>query len=75
MRRSLHLVVAVALLPALFGCNVDIGRIRRAGTSSATGATAKDCAACEKMCAVAGDVEKKAAAVDQCKADCKKSCR
>ena len=70
MRRVL--TVAVALV-ALTACGMNLGRVKGSGAGPA--AAKKDCAACEKMCAVAGDAEKNPDGVAQCKADCKKSCQ
>lgn len=65
-------LVATALLG--LGCsNMNLGRLR--GASAGAAASKKDCAACEKMCAVAGDAEKKPQAVEACKADCQKTCQ
>ena len=56
------------------GCaGMSLGSARGAAAHAKASAK-KDCAACEKMCAVAGDAEKNSAAVESCKADCKKSC-
>lgn len=75
MRRALSLALAATVLASLLGCGVSLGRLRTKGTKGAAAAsTKKDCAACEKMCAVAGDAEKNPEAVDACKADCRKSC-
>lgn len=75
MRRVFALVVVATLAATLSGC-AKLGQIRLASPSSSEArATKKDCAACEKMCAVAGDAEDNADAVAECKADCRKSCR
>lgn len=72
MRRALSLVLAATALAWLVGCGMNIGRLRTSGAKAS--ASKKDCAACEKMCAVAGDAEKNPDAVESCKADCHKSC-
>jgi hypothetical protein len=73
MRHALALALVATFALAL-GCgNVSLARLR--GASAGASASKKDCAACEKMCAVAGDAEKKPKAVEACQDDCKKSCR
>jgi hypothetical protein len=71
MRRALPSLLAATVLASLMGCGLQLGRVK---TSNAAAAGKKDCAACEKMCAVAGDAENNPAAVEACKADCRKSC-
>ena len=77
MRRALVAVLAslsLAATLALGGCTAaNIKQLQSAAAGAGTQAK-KDCAACEKMCAVAGDAEKKPEAVAACKADCKKTC-
>lgn len=64
-------LLALALLLAAVGCgNMKVGKLRTGADTAAK----KDCAACEKMCAVAGDAENNPDAVAKCKADCKKTC-
>ena len=63
----------VVALIALAGCGMNANKIR-SELNGAAAPTKKDCAACEKMCAVAGDAEKNPDAVAKCKTDCKKSC-
>ncbi|MCC7074130.1 MAG: hypothetical protein IT383_22665 [Deltaproteobacteria bacterium] len=63
-------LVALALLTLALGCGMKVGKLRTGADTAAK----KDCAACEKMCAVAGDAEGNPDAVAACKADCKKSC-
>ena len=50
------------------------GRLTGAHTRDANASSQKECAACAKMCEVAGDAEKNAAAVADCQADCQKKC-
>lgn len=66
MRRLL----AVTLLVGALGCGMKVGKLR----TGAYTAGKNDCAACEKMCAVAGDAEGNPDAVAACKVDCKKTC-
>jgi hypothetical protein len=77
MRRAISLFVATFALAgvvAVTGCTkAQLNQIR--GANAGGTAAKKDCAACEKMCAVAGDAEKNPAGVDACKADCKKNCQ
>ena len=69
--RTLTALVATALLASTLGC----GMLRTGSAKNTAGTSAKkDCAACEKMCAVAGDAEKNPAGIEACKADCKKTC-
>ena len=72
MRRALSLALVTTALVALGCSNMNLGRLRGASTAAAAGK--KDCAACEKMCAVAGDAEKRPEAVQACKDDCQKTC-
>lgn len=73
MRHALALAL-IATFVTVLGCgNVSLARSR--GASAGAAASKKDCAACEKMCAVAGDAENKPEAVEACKDDCKKNCR
>ncbi len=72
MRLSLRVTFAALALASITGC-AGMGSAKAAGATAAA-AKKKDCAACEKMCAVAGDAEKNPGAVTQCKADCKKTC-
>lgn len=72
MSRAFALVLIATAVLSL-GCTAtNLARLR--GLSTPAAANKKDCAACEKMCAVAGDAEKKPEAVRACKADCKKTC-
>lgn len=66
--------LAIAL--ALPGCGVQLGRIRLSGADAKTSqkVSQKDCAACEKMCAVAGNAEDDKASVASCVEDCRKRC-
>jgi hypothetical protein len=77
MRRALSLFVASLALVGVVsvtGCTkAQLQQIRGANAGGA--ASKKDCAACEKMCAVAGDAEKNPAGVEACKDDCKKTCQ
>lgn len=63
-------LLALTLLVGALGCGMKVGKLR----TGADTAGQKDCAACEKMCAVAGDAEGNPDAVAACKADCKKTC-
>lgn len=63
-------LLALTLLVGALGCGMKVGKLRTGADTTAK----KDCAACEKMCAVAGDAENNPDAVTQCKADCKKTC-
>jgi hypothetical protein len=60
--------LALLVCIGLSGC-----ALLRAGRShsSASAKSAKDIAACEKMCEVAGDAESNKGAVDRCKKDCR----
>ena len=73
MRRAFVLALVATAFVGLGCSNMNLGRLR--GASSAAAASKKDCAACEKMCAVAGDAEKKPEAVTACKDDCQKNCQ
>lgn len=68
-------MLALSLLVLALGCGVKVGKLRTGADSAAKGAATKDCAACEKMCAVAGDAENNPDAIAACKAECKKTCR
>lgn len=63
-------LIALTLLVGALGCGMKVGKLRTGADTQAK----KDCAACEKMCAVAGDAEGNPDAVAACKADCKKTC-
>lgn len=63
-------LLVLTLLVGALGCGMKVGKLR----TGADTAGKKDCAACEKMCAVAGDAENNPDAIAQCKADCKKTC-
>ena len=63
-------LLALTLLLGALGCGMKVGKLRTGADTAAK----KDCAACEKMCAVAGDAEGNPDAVAACKADCKKTC-
>jgi hypothetical protein len=68
--RPVTLVVTCLLLGST-GC---AGLRQLTSTSlrpKAAAKSAKDVAACEKMCEVAGDAEKNPGAVERCKADCR----
>jgi hypothetical protein len=54
---------------ALTGCTALSGQARSSGSQSA-----RDCAACNRMCEVAGDARENPAAVKRCQADCQKKC-
>jgi hypothetical protein len=69
--RFVAAVFTAALLASSMGCGL-LGKVGRSNTGAA--AAKKDCAACEKMCSVAGDAEKNAAGVEACKEDCRKTC-
>ena len=73
MRRIALVVVTFGLL-GLMGCTRAQMNSLRGAAGGGNTAAKKDCAACEKMCAVAADAEKNPDAVAACKADCKKSC-
>jgi hypothetical protein len=67
-RASLFALVLVQGLTS--GCAVLRSVV--GGTHKAASAkSAKDVAACEKMCEVAGNAEENKAAVDRCKKDCR----
>jgi hypothetical protein len=64
-------VVAALGLSFLMGCSTlrsVAGSPKH--TETATAKSAKDVAACEKMCSVAGDAEDNKSAVDNCKKKC-----
>lgn len=63
------LAAAVLVLVATTGC----ARLQGQSRTSNTKAT-KDCAACARMCEVAGESKGGAGGVDACKADCEKTC-
>ena len=74
MRPVLAALALVLSVTFVAGCP-SMGMASAKGAAATAKADAKkDCAACEKMCAVAGDAEKNPGAVESCKADCKKSC-
>lgn len=66
--RVLATVVLVCL--SLTGCQRLLGATRPSNAKAK-----KDCAACARMCEVAGDAEKSPAAVESCKEDCKRTCQ
>jgi hypothetical protein len=70
--RFVAALFAATFLASSMGCQM----LNKATGASKAGAAAakKDCKACEKMCAVAGDAENNPAGVEACKADCHKSC-
>jgi hypothetical protein len=70
MRHALIAAVLVALSFTSACAGLRAGKGAKAQNNSA-----KDCAACAKMCEVAGDAENNAAAVNDCKADCQKQCK
>ena len=72
MRRVVTLAFVLVTFVSLGCSNMNLARLRGASNTAAAGK--KDCAACEKMCSVAGDSEKKPEAVQACKDDCQNSC-
>ncbi len=66
-------MVVVASASAACGSGVTVGQVRSALKSSATESNQKDCAACEKMCKVAGEKEG-TGGIAACVADCKQHC-
>lgn len=65
------LVGAAALLAFTVGCAGLSRAAASAGKASAKSEkSAKDVAACEKMCSVAGDAEDNKAAVEKCQKKC-----
>ncbi len=74
--RRISLFLATFALVGVVGVT-GCTKSQLAGIRGANGggtAAKKDCAACEKMCSVAGDAEKNPAGVQACKDDCKKTC-
>ncbi|MBM4279980.1 MAG: hypothetical protein FJ137_04260 [Deltaproteobacteria bacterium] len=70
--RSPDRVLALALTVVLASSCAALKDIAAsAARPRASAKSAKDIAACEKMCEVAGNAESNAAAVDRCKADCR----
>ena len=68
-------VVAALGLSFVMGCSTlrsVAGSSSGARHNNATAKSAKEVAACEKMCSVAGDAEDNKAAVESCKAKCHK---
>jgi hypothetical protein len=74
-RRRSPLVLLAGSIILLVGLSSGCAALRNVASAAArpraTAKSAKDIAACEKMCEVAGDAENKADAVDRCKADCR----
>lgn len=69
--RALIIVAAVGLT-SVMGCST-LRAVAAAASKSpekATQKSAKEIAACEKMCSVAGDAEGNAAAIKNCKTKC-----
>lgn len=78
MRRAVSLVttlVATLALVGVMGCTKAQIRQLNNANNNANSAARKDCAACEKMCTVAGDAESNPDGVAACKADCQKTCQ
>ena len=75
--RALSLFVATFALVGmvgLTGCTkTQMAQIRGANTGGT--AAKKDCAACAKMCTVAGDAEKNPAGIEACKDNCNETCQ
>jgi hypothetical protein len=69
--RRFAAVSLAAVFALSLGCTSMKGLTGRRTTEKATAKSQKDIAACEKMCAVAGDAEGNAAAVTACKKDCR----
>lgn len=65
------LVVVALVVSASTGCAALRNVASAAVRPKATAKSARDVAACEKMCEVAGDAESNKAAVDRCKQDCR----
>jgi hypothetical protein len=76
MLRAAVVCVALVLGVSACGAGASLGKINTplSQTSAKSAANKKDCAACEKMCKVAGDSEKNKGGVDDCVKDCKKDC-
>ena len=75
MRRLISVFVVACAVVRVMGCtNAQLKQIRGA-TSNGNAAATTDCAACEKMCTVAGDAEKNPEGVQACKDDCQKTCQ
>jgi hypothetical protein len=64
-------LIVAAVVVSTTGC----AALRTVATTTlhpkATAKSARDVAACEKMCDVTGDAESNQAAVDRCKKDCR----
>ncbi len=70
MRTRLFATVAVLTLVSTVGC----ARLSAAGTQPTNQRAKKDCAACARMCEVAGESEKNTGGVSACKQDCAATC-
>jgi hypothetical protein len=71
----MHRLSAVCVLTAFvtLGTGCQVARALLTTTDARPAARSqKDIAACEKMCEVAGDAEKKSHAVSSCKKDCRR---
>lgn len=68
-------VVAALLVCGMTGCStlrsIASDTLKSDSKASAKQRSAKEVAACEKMCSVAGDVDDKQAAIDNCKKQCR----
>jgi hypothetical protein len=74
MRFAVALVCsALFALTACGGGGVKLGKMA-SPIQQQSQSKKKDCAACEKMCKVAGESEKNAGGVEDCIKDCKKDC-
>jgi hypothetical protein len=72
MHRVLFVTAAlVGVLTLGTGCQVARALLTTSDARAAT-RNPKDIAACEKMCEVAGNAEKKDRAVEACKKDCRR---
>ncbi len=74
--RPLLVVVALACgMSSISGCaalrEIASNSLKSESKATPKQRSAKEVAACEKMCSVAGDVDDKAAAVDKCKKQCR----
>ena len=70
----MHIVARISVVVAALGLSFVMGcstlRSVAGASPKATAKSAKEVAACEKMCAVAGDAEDNSAAVANCKKKC-----
>ena len=71
-RRAIAVAAASTLLALTVGCS-SLSRIAKstAARAEASEKSEKDIAACEKMCAVAGDADDNKAAVENCQKKCR----